>query len=249
MPDLHISTFNIHKGHSSRRGPTVHVLRTELQRLASDVVFLQEVQGLSLHRSRRYPTWPTAPQYEFLADTLWSEFAYGRNAVYDDGHHGNAVLSKYPILRFENINVSQSRHEQRGLLHCEIEIPGWPEALHCINVHFGLFQNWRQRQITQLCGRVADLVPTTAPLIVAGDFNDWNQQASHRLAGELGLIEVFEQTTGRAARSFPAGLPLLPLDRIYTRGFRVASAQVHLGPHAARLSDHVALSATLSRTA
>ena len=50
--------------------------------------------------------WPDTTHYEFLADTMWSDFAYGRNAVYPQGHHGNAVLSRYPIEHYENRDVS-----------------------------------------------------------------------------------------------------------------------------------------------
>ena len=44
--------------------------------------FLQEVHGTHEHHPKRYSNWPTMPQYEFLADSLWPQFAYGRNAVY-----------------------------------------------------------------------------------------------------------------------------------------------------------------------
>ena len=68
-------------------------------------VFLQEVQGTHRGRSQAIAKWPEASQYEFMADEIWPAYAYGRNAVYSDGHHGNAVLSKYPIVRFENHDV------------------------------------------------------------------------------------------------------------------------------------------------
>ena len=45
----------------------------------------------------------------------------------------------------------------------------------------------------------------------------------------------------------PAMLPLLHLDRIYVRGFKVAAAQVHKGKPWSMLSDHLAVSAELSR--
>jgi endonuclease/exonuclease/phosphatase family metal-dependent hydrolase len=81
--------------------------------------------------------------------------------------------------------------------------------------------------------------------VVAGDFNDWRRHATHELAHPLNLYEVFEQVKGRAARTFPAVLPFMSLDRIYVRGFRVFSAHVHHGRVWARISDHAALTATL----
>jgi endonuclease/exonuclease/phosphatase family metal-dependent hydrolase len=90
-------------------------------------------------------------------------------------------------------------------------------------------------------------VPEKAALVVAGDFNDWRGHASAVLARELGLGEVFELALGRAARSFPARLPILTLDRIYVRGLGVGEARRHAGGPWARLSDHAALAARLTR--
>ena len=88
-------------------------------------------------------------------------------------------------------------------------------------------------------------MPPGAPLVVAGDFNDWREQAARHLAHPLGLHEVFELTRrGVPARSFPAVLPLFRLDRIYVRGFSVKTAQVYRGR---RMSDHAALASTLER--
>src|SRR5438093_8540615 len=122
--NLHVSTYNIHKGFSQfNRRMMIHELREHLQVLGADIIFLQEVQGLHSRHAARFEDWPDEPQYEFLADQVWPEFAYGRNAVYDHGHHGNAILSRYPIVRAENQDVSHHALERRGMLHCEIELP------------------------------------------------------------------------------------------------------------------------------
>ena len=86
----------------------------------------------------RYHDWPGKPQHEFIADTVWQEVAYGRNAVYRHGHHGNAVLSRFPIIAQENEDISAHAFESRGLLHCEIKLGrAARRTLHCINVHLG----------------------------------------------------------------------------------------------------------------
>ena len=180
---------------------------------------------------------------------MWNDFAYGRNAVYDAGHHGNAVLSRFPITRWDNQDVSAYGFERRGLLHCEIEVPGWPQPLHSICVHLGLLARGRSRQIEWLRQRIESLVPADAPLIVAGDFNDWHwrHKATHEFAHPLNMHEVFELVNGMPARSFPAALPLFRLDRIYVRGFKVNRAHVHHGRAWGRISDHAALTTTLVR--
>jgi len=245
---LRIATYNIHKGFSLfNRRMVIHELRDRLRMLAADLVFLQEVLGTNERHAERHGDWPLAPQYEFLADSTWQDFAYGRNAVYDAGHHGNAILSHYPIVRWDNQDVSMHRFERRGLLHCEIEVPGWTQPLHSICVHLGLFARGRTRQLEHLRQRIEKLVPAGAPLIVAGDFNDWHwrHKATHQFAHPLNMHEVFELVSGVPARSFPSALPFLRLDRIYVRGFKVRQAAVHHGPGWRRMSDHAVLTATL----
>ena len=88
-----VATYNIHKGfsHLTRR-VVIHELRDKLHGLDADVMFLQEVQGVHRRHAGRYRDWPLKPQHEFIADKVWREVAYGRNAVTRHGHHGNAVL-------------------------------------------------------------------------------------------------------------------------------------------------------------
>jgi endonuclease/exonuclease/phosphatase family metal-dependent hydrolase len=244
---LTVVTYNIHKGFSAlNRRLVVHEIRERLHALSPDVVFLQEVQGAHHRHSRRHVAWPEAAQHEFLAHE-GGHTAYGRNATYQDGHHGNAIVSRFPIVRSENVDISHHALESRGLLHCEMAVPGWKEPLHCINVHLGLWARSRRFQLEWLCHRIRESVPERAPLVVAGDFNDWRGGATAVLERELGLAEVFERALGRHARSFPARMPLLALDRIYVRGLGVGGAQrLSEGPWSS-LSDHAALAARLTR--
>ncbi len=55
----------------------------------------------------------------------------------------------------------------------------------------------------------------------------------------------FHDLHGRSALTYPSGMPLLRLDRIYARGFRVCKVEVHHGQPWSRISDHAALSAEL----
>lgn len=244
---LRIATFNIHKGVTSFNARLVlHDQRALIRSLQADIVFLQEVLGAHSRHQRRFRLWPRESQHEFLADSIWADYAYGKNAVYPAGHHGNALLSKFPIVKWDNIDISAHSIEQRGMLHCELRVPGWDMDVHCICVHLGLFARWRRKQLFWLRERIEAMVPPNAPLIIAGDFNDWRMKAGQNLAESLHLREVFEHGSGKPARSFPSVLPLLRLDRIYVRGFHVHTAQVHGGPAYARVSDHAALSVTLT---
>jgi endonuclease/exonuclease/phosphatase family metal-dependent hydrolase len=86
-----------------------------------------------------------------------------------------------------------------------------------------------------------------APLIIAGDFNDWSNRAGEHLTRRLKLHEVFSGSNGVPARSFPAAMPMFRLDRIYVRGFDIKRTEVHHGLPWSNISDHAALSAHLTR--
>lgn len=246
--DFRIATFNIHKGSTHFNASfALHHQRALLQKLHADVVFLQEVQGAHLFKSKRFLTWPSAGQAEFLADSVWPDYAYGKNSIYPMGHHGNALLSKFPIINSHNKDISAHTFEQRGMLHCEINVPNWDSPLHAICLHLGLFAHWRRQQLSSVAAYINTYVPAHAPLIIAGDFNDWSTNAGKQFARRLHLHEVFEHHTGKHARSFPSWLPMLRLDRIYMRGFHVKQVEVHAGPQFIKLSDHAILTATLTK--
>ena len=158
------------------------------------------------------------------------------------------MLSCFPIVAQENLDISAHLFESRGLLHCEMQLKRGLPSLHCINVHLGLFERGRRWQVRALTERIRESVPANAPLIIAGDFNDWRRKADRTLQDDLGVVEVFEAARGRPARTFPAVMPMFRLDRIYARGLRVVSADVHYAYPLARLSDHAALAATFEVT-
>ena len=240
---LRVATLNIHKGLSFfNRRMVIHELREGLRKIDADIVFLQEVQGLHERNALRFGAWPQAAQHEFLAGDDW-EHAYGCNAVYDHGHHGNAILSRFPILSADNHDVSNHRFEKRGLLHCRIAVPGLEEPLDCACAHLSLHEKGRRRQLDALGAHLPGSRNT--PMIVAGDFNDWRHLASRTLAQRLDLTEVSVMHSGRPARTFPSIMPVLSLDRIYVRGFNVLDAQAHRGAPWSLLSDHLAVSAEL----
>ncbi|WP_312664792.1 endonuclease/exonuclease/phosphatase family protein, partial [Pantoea sp. CTOTU49201] len=216
-----VLTINTHKGFTSfNRRFILPELRDAVRATSADIVFLQEVMGTHAIHSLHIENWPETSHYEFLADTMWDDFAYGRNAVYPEGHHGNAILSRFPIVEYENRDISVAGSEKRGMLHCQIRLPDRDEPLHVFCVHLGLKEKHRQAQMKMMCDFI-DTLPPDAPLVVAGDFNDWQVSANRFLKRAVGLEEVFSIKTGRPARTFPARFPLLRLDRIYIRNATV----------------------------
>ena len=243
---IKVLTVNIHKGFTFfNRKFILPELRDAVRKVGADVVFLQEVTGTNAKHPDKFENYPETPHYEFIADSIWPQFAYGRNAVYTHGDHGNAVLSKFPIVRFENHDVSVSGPEKRGLLHCELQIPGRSLNLHAICVHLSLTEAHRTLQMDKLCKLIHSAVPPQAPVVVAGDFNDWRHRAHDQLAVGADLHEVFVQAYGFPAKTFPARRPLLRLDRIYVRN-AIGHKPVVL-PHKpwSHLSDHAPLAAEI----
>ncbi|MES2880315.1 MAG: endonuclease/exonuclease/phosphatase family protein [Pseudomonadota bacterium] len=243
---IKVLTVNIHKGFTFfNRKFMLHDLREAVRAVGADVVFLQEVTGTHAWNESWVANYPSTPHYEFLAESIWPQFAYGRNAVYTDGHHGNAVLSKFPIVSFENRDISLSGTERRGMLHCVLQVPGRSLQVHVICIHLGLTESHRRQQLHMLCTMVQQDIPASAPVIAAGDFNDWRLRAHEVLAQGASLHEVFVQAHGKAARTFPARFPLLCLDRIYVRN-AIGHAPVVLPIKPwSHLSDHAPLAAEI----
>jgi endonuclease/exonuclease/phosphatase family metal-dependent hydrolase len=150
------------------------------------------------------------------------------------------------------------------MLHVEIDWSG--VEVHCICAHLGLFEGSRQRQVEAMIARINEHVPADAPLIIAGDFNDWRVRLGPTLRDKLGVCEFFDQDDtddgivrtpaqvfkrrvqrgierglgmqAQPARTFPSAFPILRLDRVYVRGFKVRKANVMHGLAWRKLSDH-----------
>lgn len=257
---LKILSYNIHKGfNASNRAFILPQLRDALRKLDPDFVFLQEVQGK--HKKRKLKKIEKqldssednkslenledldVPQTEFLAEACWPNFIYGKNAIYGPAHHGSALLSKFPFSMWDNINVSLSKRASRSLLHGVIELP--ETQIHVICIHLGLFTAERKLQLSVLTDRIKEHIPDDTPLIIAGDFNDWQGKVENHLETELAMKEVYKMFYGDHAKTFPAVRPAFRVDRIYYRGLGLRKTEVLGGLPWKKLSDHVPLYAEL----
>lgn len=239
-PSISLITYNIHKGFGV--GAVRFLLpemRAALMDLNPDFVFLQEVQGEHKRRKKRIDSWPDSPQFEYIAKNIWPHYIYAKNAVYASGHHGNAILSKYPFECFESINLSNINRASRGIVHTQLKLNH--TTLHLLCVHLGLFKAERKEQCEALMARIRDVIPINEPLLMAGDFNDWRTIISQALADDLGIEEAFVTVEGQHARSFPAIRPALCVDRVYFRGMAVEEVACLQGKPWRMLSDHLPL--------
>jgi endonuclease/exonuclease/phosphatase family metal-dependent hydrolase len=247
MLRLRVATYNIHKGVTGiARRVRVHDVRQGLHTMDADIVFLQEVQDRNDRLVAAELFDPHYTQLRYLATDVYPHTVYGRNAVYDHGHHGNAILSRFPILLSENLDISDHRFEQRGLLHVPVSWGG--ETVHVVVAHFGLVHASRVRQVERLAAMLREEVPLHEPLLVAGDFNDWGERLDAPMR-DAGLQRARRPGGGAAAEAtFPSLAPVFSLDRFYLRGLACTSTMVPRGMAWARMSDHLPLIAELALT-
>ena len=236
MNIVRIATYNIHKGVQGvgpKRRLEIHNLGHAIEQLDADIVCLQEVRKVNRSEAQHFTRWPEMPQADFLAPEGY-EAVYRTNAFTKHGEHGNALLSRWPVVTHQHEDISDHRFEQRGLLHVEVMVHG--QSVHVLVVHLGLVRGSRARQLAQLQRFIEREVPSTAPLLVAGDFNDWGALVK-RVLNTVNL-KAFE---GPRQPTFPARLPLVQLDYVYARGLTPLAVQVPSGRIWWRMSDHLPL--------
>ncbi len=246
---LRIVTWNIHKGVRGmglRKRLEIHNMQASVAGLNADVICLQEVRRINHKEAAHFKQWPELPQADFLAPSGY-QAVYRTNAFTKHGEHGNALLSRFPVVSHAHEDMSDHRFEQRGLLHATLHIAG--KHVHVIVVHLGLIAASRQRQMTQLSQYIARDIPKQEVLIIAGDFNSpiapvrWSQSA---LDGGNGLQKSKSKAPKmlhalRGHATFPSRLPMLQLDHVFARHAQITSSHVPQEAHWAHMSDHLPL--------
>lgn len=215
---LSVLTYNIHRAIGLDRRFRLDRVISILEDHDADVVLLQEVDEGA----------PRSQQLN-LADELAQALAYphyalGHNVSLKKGRYGNATLSRYPITRERNIDLTIGERKRRGCQHTTIAVPGRDSetSLEVFNVHLGLSARERQRQAGRLIRspEMRELDPRTA-CILGGDFNDGRSQLQALFEEALGFHNATDRHTRNGwqpIRTFPSISPMRPLDRIYYKG-------------------------------
>ncbi len=111
IDSLRIATYNIHKGVQGlgpRQRLEIHNLGHAIEQLDADIVCLQEVRKVHRRQQHQFTHWPDLPQADFLAPEGY-EAVYRTNAVTRHGEHGNALLSRWPVLAHRHEDMSDHR--------------------------------------------------------------------------------------------------------------------------------------------
>jgi len=234
--DLRLLTWNIRKGKGADgRGAPIRALADAIVRHRPHLVLCQEV----FHPSAA----GAAAQSDELASRLAMSPAYGPNAVYRRGSHGNATFSILPLLHVENRDLSTNPVERRGVLYTLLELPDAP--LHVFNTHLGLNAIQRRRQVRRIAALIEARVPPGEPLVLAGDFNDWTGAIQRAVVRRCDVECALRDVARADRRSWPSRRPVFGLDRVYVRGLVPVAVSVVRDPPFDTLSDHLPIRVTL----
>ncbi len=168
---VRILSYNIHRAIGVDRRFRPRRVLDVLAHHDADVVLLQEVDD-GAPRSRELDL------ARLISEELdYRYYAVGHNVTLRKGRYGNATLSRYPILRERNIDLTIGARKRRGCQHTTIRLTrngGRGSEVEVFNLHLGLSSRERARQVGLLAHsrEFAGLDPTRA-CVVGGDFNDW----------------------------------------------------------------------------
>ncbi|MBY0402199.1 endonuclease/exonuclease/phosphatase family protein [Myxococcota bacterium] len=231
---LRIATYNVHRwqGGNGRGEPDVARAGYVISELDADVIALQEVlrpfpasslDGAFAARDGEDPLGR-------LCDELELHLAFAVTRQHRRGQLGNAILSRFPITAISVLDISYSRIERRGALAAQVGDE--QTGLGVVATHLSLVDRTRHRQVQSLLEHPA---LNSGPAVLLGDMNAWRKcKGSQALEASLGLHHNQDWPA-----TFPAGRPLLALDRIYTRHAEILEVHHHDSPAARRASDHL----------
>ncbi len=232
-----IVTYNIHRAIGVDRRFRPDRIVEILAHYEADVVLLQEVDE-GAPRSRELNL-----AREFADALEYPHFAVGHNVSLRRGRYGNATLSRYPILRERNIDLTIANRKRRGCQHTTIEmqvVAGHPHRLDVFNLHLGLSARERLYQVGRLV-RSEEFVGLNdhGAVLVGGDFNDWRSQLHPIFTAMLGFDCATERSRG-PIRTYPSFSPTGGLDRIYYRGHVRALSSARCRMRVSKVaSDHL----------
>lgn len=226
---LRALSYNVHKGRAFvSRKRTWQGLLDLLKTSQPDLIFLQEF--LKEKEAQKL--------LETLADSLWPHHSFGQNATWNGDHYGNAILSRFPFLETHNTDISNSSFERRGFLYGRVE-PEPGMSLHLFCCHLDLTHRGRVVQLEKMKSMVHKLTPPSESLLLAGDFNDWQEKLHGPIETGLDVREAFATLTGELMPSSPSMYPIFSLDRIYFRRMKPLLGQCLINEPWHLRSDHL----------
>ncbi|MCZ4353839.1 endonuclease/exonuclease/phosphatase family protein [Roseovarius aestuarii] len=220
MTELTLASWNIRAGLGRDLKRMPHRTIEVISGLNADVTVLQEADF------RRHPRRSALPSEQGRIGPL--EVVDLTPEIDGLGWHGIAMLKRpgvhvHTIRRFD-----LPAFEPRGAVIVDLDIAG--QLLRVVGVHLGLLRSNRRKQIAFVADQLAGLNPL--PTIVAGDFNEWRETKG---------LETLPNwlNTHSPGPTFPAGRPLLRLDKMAISNDVTLLDSTVMNDHAAQIaSDH-----------
>ena len=181
---------------------------------------------------------------EALAPAVADRYPY--QALFGGGIPGKGLLSRYPIVAAESLDLAPGRPDLLAQLLID-------DRKVTVIVAHPAPPRWRGGLGTSAAthaqrARLLELTTTNEPLLLLGDFNMTDRQAAHRRIAATGLNDAFAAAGTGAGYTFPTRLgpaPLLPFMRLdyvwHSAHFETRAAWVGLNAG----SDHLPVLARL----
>src|SRR5262249_48535929 len=123
---MRLVTYNIHKARGMDGRTSIKRIANVLSGLDADIIALQEVFAVGDSAEG---------QVELIASELGLRSAFGCTRHHRGRPYGNAILSRWPILKSGDMDISWHRREKRGCIRADLKTPLGP--LHVFNIHMG----------------------------------------------------------------------------------------------------------------
>ncbi|MBD3586286.1 endonuclease [Salinimonas sp. HHU 13199] len=221
-----IISYNIHSGVGRDKKHDYRRIGNFLAERDADIVLLQEMDTRPASRnvSQDIRDICASNIYQLVASPALTE---------EHGWYGNAVLTRYPVISNETLDVSQSGFQPRNIQTVVLQTPEGP--LTVVNTHKGLKKKERRSQFALLHEYIASrLAVNPTPLVLGGDFNEWQFFTT----AFKQLNQTLNQHTVGA--TFPSQFPLFSLDRLWTTDdIRVKRIRKLKNARTRILSDHL----------
>lgn len=184
----------------------------------ADIIGLTEISSRDLRAGFRN-------QPEFIAKHLGFHHVYGEN-VHKGlfgllATQGNAVVSRYPIVKWTNHKLyrSDDKHEQRSCVEALLDL-GKGRRLRVFVAHLSLKKDESKRQLDEIWGWVQ---ASAEPVVLVGDFN-----LRPHSDGIKWMSQRMTDTTANLNTTYK-NLPDVKIDYHFTHGNVVAGRAIVTG--------------------
>jgi endonuclease/exonuclease/phosphatase family metal-dependent hydrolase len=177
---LRVMTYNIHQGVDADMKMDLEAIVAAILAEQPNILVLNEV-----NRNRAINGYTEV--LSLISEKTGMPYIMGNN--YPDGQYGNALLTKLPILEWENTHFEHNTTETRGVLRVLIETASEPLAIYATHLdHIAGPDDVRHEQVAEVLS-VWDHSPRA---ILLGDLNATPETPEIQQIYTAGFVSVLE---------------------------------------------------------